>query len=144
MLVDAVESIRSAGFEPGKDVALAVDVASSHFYRRRLVPPRPAEPLDSLGDDGGGWRSGSNRYPIVSVEDGLAEDDWAHWPALLEAIGGTALRAGRRLPLHQPPPDPPGDRGELRVRAAAEGEPDRHADRGGRGAAAGPAGRLAA
>jgi enolase len=92
MLSDAVESIRSAGFEPGKDVALAIDVASSHFYDDGWYH-LGGEPLDSLGMVGR-VKEWVNRFPIVSVEDGLAEEDWAYWPALLEAIGGMALVLG--------------------------------------------------
>jgi enolase len=93
MLSDAVESIRSAGFEPGNDVALAIDVASSHFYSDDGWYRLGGEPLDSLGMVGR-LKEWVNRFPIVSVEDGLAEEDWAHWPALLEAIGRTALVLG--------------------------------------------------
>ena len=48
------------------------------------------------------------RYPIVSVEDGLAEDDWAHWPALRAAARRARPRPGRRLALHEPGAHPPG------------------------------------
>ena len=86
MLDDAVESIRSAGFEPGKDVALAIDVASSHFYRdgayRLAGRTLDADGMIAVLRD---WVKG---WPIVSVEDGLAEDDWDAWPALARAIGG--------------------------------------------------------
>ena len=47
-------------------------------------------------------------YPIVSVEDGLAEDDWAHWPKLRERSRRARPGARRRLPLHEPRPHPPG------------------------------------
>ncbi|HOQ84851.1 MAG TPA: phosphopyruvate hydratase [Phycisphaerae bacterium] len=92
MLDDAVTAIREAGFEPGRDVALAVDVASSHFYqaaRYRLG----GMALDSAGmiDHLAGW---VQRYPIVSVEDGLAEEDWPHWPALKRRIGSRVLVLG--------------------------------------------------
>jgi enolase len=105
-LGDAVEAIRRAGLEPGRDVALALDVASSHFYeggRYHLgvhtgVPSSgpvagKADPLDAAGmvDAVSGW---VRQYPIVSVEDALAEDDWDHWPALNRAIGGAALVLG--------------------------------------------------
>jgi enolase len=89
---DAIESVRAAGLVPGKDVHLAVDVASSHFYqggRYHLV----GELLDAAGmiERVASW---VDRYPIVSVEDGLAEDDWEHWPALRERIGRSALVLG--------------------------------------------------
>jgi enolase len=99
-LGDAVDAIRRAGLRPGDDMALAVDVASSHFYEEgyyHLGVPNPKtggnEPLDSLQmvDVVKSW---VNRYPIVSVEDALAEDDWGHWPALKQAIGKRALVLG--------------------------------------------------
>jgi enolase len=95
MLEDAVAAIRAAGFEPGREVALAVDVASSHFYRDGEY---------HLGDsrlDGAGMIARIarwvQRYPIVSVEDGLAEDDWENWPVLRRALDGRALVLGDDL-----------------------------------------------
>ncbi len=95
MLEDAVESIRAAGLLPGQDVALAVDVASTHFYRdgryhlgtELLDGPAMIQRLL-------GWLQ---RYPIVSLEDGLAEDDWSHWPELRTLVGGRALVVGDDL-----------------------------------------------
>lgn len=92
MLEDAIAAIEAAGYTPGRDVALAVDAASSHFCIAGLY---------HLGDamlDGAGmieqlarW---VERYPILSVEDGLAEDDWAHWPVLRARLAGRALTLG--------------------------------------------------
>lgn len=95
MLDDAVEAIRAAGYEPGKEVALAIDVASSHFYADGHYHLDALE-LDSAGMVAkiGEWLAS---YPIVSVEDGLAEDDWAHWPTLAKTIGGRALVLGDDL-----------------------------------------------
>lgn len=92
-LDDAVESIRRAGLEPGKDVALALDVASSHFYEGSHYRLTPGSPLTSeaMVDIVNGW---VRRYPIVSVEDALAEEDWDHWPTLNQAVGGRALVLG--------------------------------------------------
>jgi enolase len=92
---DALAAIREAGLEPGRDVCLAVDVASSHFYRdgRYHLGPRPldsSEMIRRLAD----W---VGNYPIVSIEDGLAEEDWDHWPALSEALGSQALTLGDDL-----------------------------------------------
>jgi enolase len=91
----AVDAIRQAGFVPGNDVALGVDVASTHFYdngRYKL----DAESLDSAGmiQAISGWLE---RFPIISVEDGLAEDDWANWPQLRETIASRALTLGDDL-----------------------------------------------
>lgn len=95
MLDDAVQAIERAGFKPGQEVALAIDVASSHFYsaERGGRYHLGGEPLDSAGmiRHLADW---VERYPIVSVEDGLAEEDWAHWPHLRQAIGGRALVLG--------------------------------------------------
>jgi enolase len=94
-LADAIESIRRAGLEPGKDMAIAVDVASSHFYEDGFYH-LGGEPLDGLAmvDTVKKWVT---NFPIVSVEDGLAEEDWAHWPALRDAIGDRALVLGDDL-----------------------------------------------
>jgi enolase len=82
-----LRAIEYAGFEPGEQVSIAVDVASSHFYRdgkyeltsegRRLSEAQMIEELASWVD----------RYPILSIEDGLAEDSWSGWRALTESIG---------------------------------------------------------
>lgn len=95
MLADAVTAIRNAGFEPGREVALALDVASSHFFAEGQYH-LDHEPLDSHGmiDQIAAW---VEQYPIVSVEDGLAEDDWAHWPRLREKIAHRALVLGDDL-----------------------------------------------
>ncbi len=95
MLADAVAAIERAGFVPGREVALALDVAASHFYRegRYHLDQLGGAPLDSAGMIAqiDAWLA---RYPIVSVEDGLAEDDWAHWPTLRATIGDRALVLG--------------------------------------------------
>ena len=103
MLDDAVTAIERAGFVPGRDVALCVDVAASHFFTNGRYE-LGGEPLDSPGmiahlAGPGGWL---DRYPIVSVEDGLAEDDWQHWPALRSAMRGRALTLGDDVLCTQP------------------------------------------
>jgi enolase len=95
MLDDAVEAIQAAGYTPGQDVMLAIDVASSHFYEDGRYH------LDGLSLDSAGMvvkiEEWLTKYPIVSVEDGLAEDDWQDWPRLREAVGGKALVLGDDL-----------------------------------------------
>jgi enolase len=108
MLADAVEAIAAAGFRPGRDVALAVDVAATHFYtdgRYHL----DGQALDSRGmiDVLAGW---CGRYPIVSLEDGLAEEDWDHWPRLRETLGPGILVVGDDLLCTSP----------VRIRRAVE------------------------
>jgi enolase len=101
MLEDAVESVGLAGLKPGRDVALAIDVASSHFYR------------DGRYHLGGKLLDGDAMvgrllewlkcFPIVSIEDGLAEEDWLHWPELRAGVAGRALTLGDDLLCTSPP-----------------------------------------
>jgi enolase len=92
MLDDAVEAIRRAGLEPGRDMALAMDVASSHFHRNgSYYLGGEAYSAMEMIEGAKAWLRG---WPIVSIEDGLAEEDWRHWPALREAIGDRALVLG--------------------------------------------------
>lgn len=95
MLDTALESIDKAGFKPGKDISLAMDIASSHFYEggkykindEQLSAQKQIELLAI-------WVS---KYPIVSLEDGLSEDDWSNWPDLNNKIGGKSLVLGDDL-----------------------------------------------
>jgi enolase len=92
MLEDALTAIQSAGLNPGRDVALAIDAAASHFYQAghyRLDPRRldSAAMIDQLQQ----WVTA---YPIISVEDGLAEDDWQAWPELCHRLQDRALVLG--------------------------------------------------
>ncbi|PYO39166.1 MAG: phosphopyruvate hydratase [Gemmatimonadetes bacterium] len=82
-----VTAIEEAGFEPGKDVAIALDVAASellvdgsYVFKKSKGGKKSAEEMIALYK---GW---IDRYPIVSIEDGLAEDDWAGWAKLTEAL----------------------------------------------------------
>ena len=95
MLGDAVEAIKLAGYQPGGDVALALDVASSQFYEEGRYHLGD-EPLDGSGmiEHVSAWL---DRYPIVSVEDGLSENDWKNWPRLCDRISGRALTLGDDL-----------------------------------------------
>lgn len=95
MLSDAVAAIAAAGLVPGRDVVLAVDVASSHFYADGYYHLGAAKLNgQQMVEQIGVWL---DRYPIVSVEDGLAEEDWAHWPLLYERIGQRSLVLGDDL-----------------------------------------------
>ena len=95
MLETAVAAIERAGLVPGRDVALAVDVASSHFYRAGCYELDGAElSAEQMIDRIVQWVA---RYPIISVEDGLAEDDWEHWPPLRSALTARALTLGDDL-----------------------------------------------
>ena len=95
MFDDTLSAIERAGYVPGKDVFLAIDVASSRFFKngnyqidRKKVSSR--EMIDIID----AW---TNEYPLVSVEDGLAEEDWYHWPLLKKQIQAKALVLGDDL-----------------------------------------------
>jgi enolase len=82
-----VEAIERAGLKPGQDAAIAVDVASSHFYvNGRYGMLREGAETDSEGmvKRLAEW---CDRYPIISIEDGVAEDDWKGWKLLTERLG---------------------------------------------------------
>jgi enolase len=93
-----VEAIKKAGYVPGKDVAIALDPAASSFYENGAY---------SLAKSGQGKKSGAEMtdlyrrwidlYPIVSIEDGLAENDWAGFKAHTAALGGRIQIVGDDL-----------------------------------------------
>ena len=84
-----LEAIEKAGYRPGQDIYIALDAASSEFYDAK----KNAYVFESTGDERTAaemvdfWTEWTNKYPIVSIEDGLAEDDWQGWKALTDAIG---------------------------------------------------------
>jgi enolase len=99
--VDAVDllvaAIEAAGYKPGDQVALALDPASSELYRDGLYHlPSEGRSLTSaeMVDLWAGW---CRRYPIVSIEDGLAEDDWDGWKLLTERLGAEVQLVGDDL-----------------------------------------------
>jgi enolase 1/2/3 len=91
-------AIESAGFEAGKDVAIALDVAASelfgdgaYVFKKSGAGSKTADEMIAL------YKSWIDRYPIVSIEDGLAEDDWAGWARLTEALGSRVQLVGDDL-----------------------------------------------
>jgi enolase len=81
------KSIEAAGYKPGDDVVLALDAASNEFFKDgKYAMEGEGKTLDA-----GGlvkfYEGLASRYPIVSLEDGMAEDDWAGWAALTQALG---------------------------------------------------------
>lgn len=84
-----MKAIESAGYKPGDDVLIALDAASSEFYNAE----KQRYTFHSTGDEMtaselvGLWEEWSRKYPIISIEDGCAEDDWDGWKLLTERIG---------------------------------------------------------
>jgi enolase len=95
-----IEAIERAGYQPGAQVALAMDVASSEFYQDGQYvydgsshsPQTLVEDLAKLVDS----------YPIVSIEDGLQEEDWDAWKSLTERLGGRVQLVGDDLFVTNP------------------------------------------
>jgi enolase len=88
-------AIESAGYKPGEQVALALDVAASEFYKDGKYlydgsSHTPGEFIDYLADL-------TTKYPIISIEDGLHEDDWANWQLLTQKIGSKVQLVGDDL-----------------------------------------------
>ena len=89
-----INAIESAGYQPGKDVGLALDSAASEFYNKgkyilksenkELKPEELIDYYENLID----------KYPIFSIEDGLAEQDWKNWELLTDRLGGTVQIVG--------------------------------------------------
>lgn len=82
-----VDAIKGGGYKPGRDVMIAIDAAASSFYTRKaytLASENRTLTADEMIDMYEGW---IEKYPIRSIEDGLAEDDWAGWRKLTERLG---------------------------------------------------------
>jgi enolase len=98
-----VEAINGAGFEPGGEVAIALDVASTHFYdngRYRLAAADSNElSARDMVNMLAGW---VDSFPIISIEDGCAEDDWEGWRLLTERLGGRVQLIGDDLFVTNP------------------------------------------
>ncbi len=92
-----VEAIRQAGYQPGKDIFIALDSAASEFYQNgkyiltREGVERSAEEMISY------YEELIKKFPIISIEDGLAEDDWKNWSKLTERLGGKIQIVGDDL-----------------------------------------------
>jgi enolase len=97
-----LKSIEKAGYIPGEDIYLALDCASTEYYRngkyelkgegKSLTSAENVEYLAALVND----------YPIISIEDGMAEDDWEGWKALTDALGGRVQLVGDDLFVTNP------------------------------------------
>ncbi len=97
-----LRAVETAGFAPGEDVMLALDCAATEYFKdgayvlagegKTLTPEENVAYLSALVDD----------YPILSIEDGCAEDDWDGWVALTEALGGRVQLVGDDLFVTNP------------------------------------------
>jgi enolase len=93
-----IDAIQAAGYTPGEEIALALDVAASelfskgtYVFKKSGAEPRSADGMIEL------YQEWVEKYPIVSIEDGLAEDDWAGWTKLTAALGKRVQLVGDDL-----------------------------------------------
>ena len=95
-----LQAFHRAGLHPGRDAAIGIDVASSHFFEGGLYRLKDyrlsATTMSAMLTD---W---ADRYPILSIEDGMAEDDWAGWKLLTESLGRRVQLIGDDLFVTNP------------------------------------------
>lgn len=94
-----IEAIEKAGFVPGKDMYIALDAASSEFYnaeKGKYIFESTGEEMSSA-EMVAFWKNWCTKYPIISIEDGLAEDDWAGWKLATEELGDKVQLVGDDL-----------------------------------------------
>jgi len=90
-----LEAITAAGYKPGKDVLLALDAAASEFYKNgKYVMEAEAKPQKSTDDMIRFYEDMVRQYPIICIEDGLAEADWDGWKKLTDALGSKVQLVG--------------------------------------------------
>ena len=94
-----IQAVEKAGFSLGKDMYIAIDAAASEFYNAE----KGLYHLESTGDSMTStemvdyWRNWVDKYPLISIEDGLAEDDWAGWKYATESLGDKIQLVGDDL-----------------------------------------------
>jgi len=95
-----LEAIEVAGYKPGEQIAIALDPAASEFYdkeKQKYVFKKSDKRELSSEEMVAFWDNWSRQYPIVSLEDGLAEDDWAGWRLMTDKMGGRIQLVGDDL-----------------------------------------------
>jgi len=94
ILVDAIEA---AGYKPGVDISIALDPAMSELFRDGNYHLAGEDKVLTSDQLVAWWTTLVNKYPIVSIEDGMAEDDWAGWSSLTKALGSRVQLVGDDL-----------------------------------------------
>ena len=93
-----IQSIEKAGYKPGEEIFIAMDAASSEFYENGVYHFKKSDGRKlSSAEMAGYWQEWVGKYPIISIEDGMDEDDWDGWKALTEKIGSKCQLVGDDL-----------------------------------------------
>jgi len=97
-----MQSVESAGYRPGEDIMLALDAASTEFYKDGQYHLKGEGKVLDAGQLVDYWADLAGKYPILSIEDGMAEDDFEGWIALTEALGDKVQLVGDDLFVTNP------------------------------------------
>jgi enolase len=98
-----VEAIRKSGYQPGKDVALGIDAAATEFYRNKAYLLKAEKKSKRTSAEMVEYYEALiNKFPIISIEDGLAEDDWKGWKAMTARLGKKIQLVGDDLFVTNP------------------------------------------
>ncbi len=90
-----LEAIQQAGYKPGEEIAIALDPAASEFYKDGKYVFKKSDKSEKSSDEMiRYWAKWANDYPIVSLEDGLSEEDWEGWQNLTKELGGKIQLVG--------------------------------------------------
>lgn len=93
-----IQSIEKAGYKPGEEIFIAMDAAASEFYENGVYHFKKSDGRKlSSAEMAGYWQEWAAKYPIISIEDGMDEDDWSGWKALTENIGSKCQLVGDDL-----------------------------------------------
>ena len=94
-----LKAIESAGYKPGEDMWIALDAAASEFYSDKTKKYTFESTGDIMSSEDliSFWKNWANKYPIISIEDGLAEDDWKGWKSLTDTVGHQCQLVGDDL-----------------------------------------------
>ena len=92
-----MKAIEKAGYKPGDDIFLALDAASTEFFKNGVYDLKGEGKKLDAGGMVDYWADLVGKYPIISIEDGMAEDDWEGWKALTDRIGGKVQLVGDDL-----------------------------------------------
>ena len=97
-----IDAIRMSGYQPGREIAIALDPAASELWSDGRYELQTEERSLTSDEMVSLWRDWCERYPIVSIEDGMDEDDWEGWQMLTWEIGGLAQTVGDDLLVTNP------------------------------------------
>ena len=137
-----LEGVEAAGYKPGTDVFIALDPATSEIFEGGAYVLEHEGRTLSPEEMAAYWEDACSRYPIVSIEDGMDEEDWDGWKLLTERLGERVQLVGDDLFVTNPERLRRGIDARRRQLDPRQGQPDRHPDRDPGGDPDRPRGRL--